>query len=120
MKKFLIFFLVNGSNCLVKEEGCHESCLNCSEPNDESKCSSCNSGQCLKLTGKCSTCPPKQPTVTDQNNFFQTSIFAFSVKQRFLNDITQYKLTFSEEEIFFRRGIDAENLKNHMKVKKNF
>ena len=93
------------------ESNCHESCLTCSEPNNEFKCLTCSLNKCLRLsTGLCSTCPLPEPIITDPNDFFQTSTMTFTTKPRFLNDVTNYKIVFSEEDVFFNSTIDMKKL----------
>ena len=40
------------------------------------------------------------------------------VRQRNINDVSEYKITFSELEIFLSEELDLENLKNHIYSRK--
>ena len=107
----------NSGTCLTykKKPRCGEKCLVCSGTT-ENQCQTCLSGFCQSIRGNCVDCPQGLHQPSDSNSVVENSALTFSFEQVSLNNLEDYKLTFSEQEIVFD-GIDLYDLKKHMKVK---
>jgi hypothetical protein len=68
--------------------------------------------------GTCSECPPENPVISQPNSILQLASLTWNIKQTKINDVSEYYLDFSENDIFFLEPINVGDLKSHLEVRK--
>ena len=98
------------------QASCDSTCATCvgSEARD---CRTCPSSTCLTILGSCSTCPPNSVVITDQDSIIQNANLTWLTKQIDVNDVYNYKIDFSEDEISFDPRYDLYDLMPQITVK---
>ena len=108
----------NSGTCLAyKKSNCGEKCWLCSGTS-QNECQTCLPGVCQSIKGNCLDCPQGPHQASDPDSIVENSALTFSFAPLSLNNLEEYKLTFSQQEIVFEE-LDLYDLKSHLKVKKS-
>ena len=103
-------------NCLSYiPSKCGEDCASCSG-SGSTQCEVCKPGKCQSVTGSCIDCPPETYVPSNPDSILQNASLTWSFLLITSNNLEQYYLTFSEQDIIFL-DFDLYNLKKHMEVK---
>ena len=101
---------------LTRDPNCEPLCFQCA---GNGICSMCMPTRCITMEGECVSCLGAGIEFEPKGVFFEDAVLTWYAYQRKMNNITEYLVTFSEQEIILPRGATLINAQDYMDVTKN-